>query len=353
MSFESLPPEAKQNHFNLLRLAAASFVIVAHCFATNSPDGLDPLQKLAGVAIGDTAVIAFFAISGYFISLSYERRRSDLDFILARVTRIVPGLLVVSLITAFVVGPLFTRLPLNEYFGSWSVWLYPVQVTSVVRVMAAHLPLVLGNEGLSFTNVSLWTLYYELACYIGLFIAGVAGLLAPRRFAWLLLLWAPTYFVGRYGPWPELHQFAIFSLPFLVGMCVYRFRAAGLLKGWIAFALVTLALATAVTGRGVEELWSIATAFGVLWLGFAPVPTTVRLNWMGDFSYGTYIYGNVVQQIVNAIMPGISTFWLISLSLPLSILCGVASWYLVERPAMRLHKRGQATRLPRRIPLAG
>jgi peptidoglycan/LPS O-acetylase OafA/YrhL len=137
LSLESLPPSAQPNHFNLIRLVAASAVIVSHSFglAANRPD---PLQVLTGFDLGTTAVLAFFAISGFFISLSFDRRSSAAAFIVARVTRIVPALLVCSLVTAFIVGPLFTAS--DRYFRETSVWLYPAQVTSIVRIMAAHLP---------------------------------------------------------------------------------------------------------------------------------------------------------------------------------------------------------------------
>jgi peptidoglycan/LPS O-acetylase OafA/YrhL len=113
----------------------------------------------------------------------------------------------------------------------------------------------------------------------------------------------------------------------------YRYR---LLNGWAALALVLAAAIAAAAGYRLEELWSLAVAYGVLWLGFAPAPALLAYNRAGDYSYGTYIYGFVVQQIVAALVPGITPAGMIALSLPLAIGCGAASWYLVERPALRL-----------------
>ena len=56
----------------------------------------------------------------------------------------------------------------------------------------------------------------------------------------------------------------------------------------------------------------------------------------GVYSYGIYIYGFVVQQCVASFFPELTSYPSLLLSLPLSILCAVVSWHLVERPALEL-----------------
>jgi peptidoglycan/LPS O-acetylase OafA/YrhL len=342
LSFESLPAGRDRNHFNLLRLVAASSVIVSHSYyLATGPGAKDPLERLTGFDLGTTAVIAFFAISGYFISLSFDRRHSNVDFILARVTRIVPGLLVVALLCAFLLGPLFTFLPAPAYFAKQSVWLYPLRTVSIVWIMHDSLPGVFVHNPIPiYVNGSLWTLFYEAACYAGLFAAGTLGLLRGRRFLLLLLAWVPAYVAARYGPWPHLHYFASFSLPFVLGMAVYRYREAGILKSWAAALLIVVAVGTALSGLGVEELWAAAIAYGILWLGFAPGQALQGYNRLGDYSYGTYIYGFPLQQSVAALVPGIAPMAMTALSLPAAILLGALSWHCVERPSLQLRKGG-------------
>jgi peptidoglycan/LPS O-acetylase OafA/YrhL len=184
VSFESLPRQREQNHFNLIRMIAASSVIISHSGNLSlSWDTPDPLYSLIGIDLGATAVLAFFAISGYFISLSFERRTSNSAFLLARVTRIIPALLVVSLACAFLIGPLFTDHPLGAYFSDKSVWLYPLKNISLVGILyAIGLPGVfMHNPTPNIVNGPLWTLLFEGACYAGLFLIGVLGLLRRER----------------------------------------------------------------------------------------------------------------------------------------------------------------------------
>lgn len=334
MTIESLPP-GRHNHFNLLRLLAACAVIIAHCYG----DGADPFSRLTGFELGETAVLGFFAISGYFIFESFERRRSNGSFVMARVLRILPALLVVALISALVVGPIFSELPPNRYFREPSVWLYPLKTVSIYRVMAANLPAVfMHNPKAGDINISLWTLYFEVACYAGLFLAGLAGLLGKRRFPLLIIAYVPAYVVARYGPWAQLRYLAIFSLPFVTGMLLFRYRHAALPKAWLAVSAAAAAIASALFGHPIGELWAVGVACGILWLGFAHAPAFLPFNRLGDFSYGTYIYGFPVQQIVWALVPGIAIWPLIGLTMSAALLCGALSWHVVERPALRVRR---------------
>jgi peptidoglycan/LPS O-acetylase OafA/YrhL len=97
-----------------------------------------------------------------------------------------------------------------------------------------------------------------------------------------------------------------------------------------------------VTGHGVQELWSVAVAYCVLWLGFARAPALLAYNKLGDYSYGTYIWGFPVGQVLAALIPGIGVAAMIALSLPLGVLCGALSWFCVERPALKLRNLGDS-----------
>ncbi len=57
------------------------------------------------IRFGCTGVLIFFVISGYLIAGSWDRHRNALEFLMARVLRIVPGLIMVALFTILIIGP--------------------------------------------------------------------------------------------------------------------------------------------------------------------------------------------------------------------------------------------------------
>jgi peptidoglycan/LPS O-acetylase OafA/YrhL len=59
----------------------------------------------------------------------------------------------------------------------------------------------------------------------------------------------------------------------------------------------------------------------------------------GDVSYGAYIYGFPIQQVLAQYLGGITPGEMVALSAPLAWVAGLMSWHLVERPANRLRKR--------------
>ena len=62
-------------------------------------------------------VPAFFALSGFLVTGSALRLRATVPFLTFRFLRILPALFVEVTLSALVLGPLFTRLPLAHYFS--------------------------------------------------------------------------------------------------------------------------------------------------------------------------------------------------------------------------------------------
>ena len=86
-------------------------------------------------------------------------------------------------VTVFVVGPLFTVLPLSSYFADPTTWLYLVRSWFLIT-FAGTLPGVFEtNPYPDAVNGSLWTLPVEACCYA---MAAALGSLGLLRRSWLL-----------------------------------------------------------------------------------------------------------------------------------------------------------------------
>ena len=70
------------NNFNLLRMLAATGVLVSHAYPISlGPDAHDPFHGLLkGQTLGGMSVLIFFAISGFFIAGSFARKSSVQSF---------------------------------------------------------------------------------------------------------------------------------------------------------------------------------------------------------------------------------------------------------------------------------
>ena len=115
--------QSRENNFNIIRLLAALLVIYVHSFAIFKINIDEPIAKVlhSGVSLGEFAVYVFFIISGYLITASFVRSKSNWHYFKARLLRIYPGLMAVMLLTAFVVGPLVSNLDMKTYFQSFQV----------------------------------------------------------------------------------------------------------------------------------------------------------------------------------------------------------------------------------------
>ena len=60
-------------------------------------------------------------------------------------------------------------------------------------------------------------------------------------------------------------------------------------------------------------------------------------NWLTVANYGVYLYGFVVSQTL--LFLGMRTPWLLAVTaVPIALACGLVSWHLVEKRAMKLRR---------------
>ncbi len=338
----------RDNNFNLIRAVAATAVLVSHAYPLALGGGtLEPLSALTGYSLGTLSVYVFFAISGFLIAASFARRPSPLAFLAARGLRLFPGLLVSLLLVALVMGPLVSDLRLGDYLTDRRLWYFVPRNLTLISP-AYGLPGVFDGNPYPAVEGPIWTLFYEVVCYAGVLLAGVLGAFGQR---WRMGLFVLVYFAAWIGysvtgadldyKITKLHEL---SLPFVLGAVFYVLQDRLPLSLWGVVGLGALAIGLRASAVAYPAM-ILALSYGVLWLAYGP-----RLGWLlaynrlGDYSYGIYIYAFPLQGLVVWLWGPMSPLENIALALPLTLVCAVLSWHLVEAPALALRHRLGASR---------
>lgn len=343
------------NALNLVRLALAATVIVAHAYYVL---GVGNGPVIRGENIGGYAVFGFFAISGYLVTHSRLARPLG-QYLVHRAARLLPAFWVCLLVMVVGFGPLgyfVENATLDGYFSTatqplrylTSNWLLDVTSYDI-----AGSPRSVPYPGV--WNGSIWTLWYEFVCY--LLIAALLSLAVARRRAWLVVgaawaaatathwLWSHglARFVGDDGQIANLLKLApIFLGGALLRLLPWRVRY----RWWIAVpSLGVFVAAVWLTGTTGAQVTAPLLAYVLLWLGLV-VP---RVAWFqrNDLSYGVYIYAFPVQQTL--VLLGVAGTSVVSHSvaaLALVVPFALASWFLVERPVMRRSRASDARPKP-------
>jgi peptidoglycan/LPS O-acetylase OafA/YrhL len=338
----------RDNNFDVLRLLAATLVLLSHAFPLTGRD--EPFENLSGETLGGLGVAVFFAMSGFLVTKSWVGDPDLRRFARKRALRILPGLAVAALVTAVVIGPLVTTVPVGSYLTDPAVLLYVV-ATGLLTGSSGRLPGVFeSNPEAAIVNGSLWTLPIEAVAYVGVAAAGLLGLLAARRpvAAIFLSLVAGTLILDAVvdGPFQDhgpavlaLYYTLRFGAYFAAGALLFLHRDRVELRGRV----VVLLLAAWVVSWATPYAFAVAAValpYAVLYAAFTPVRGLRALTRFGDVSYGTYIYAFPIQQsLVAAFGQDLGPAGLFALALPLTWLAGLVSWRLVEQPALRLKRR--------------
>jgi peptidoglycan/LPS O-acetylase OafA/YrhL len=348
----------RDNNFNLLRMIAASAVLISHAYPLAQGTGAaEPLSSVLGISLGTLAVLTFFAISGFFISQSFDRRQSFIGFCMARVLRIYPGLIAVLVLTVFVIGPVFTTMTQSAYLADVTTISYiPRNLT--LKWLQYDLPGVFQNNPYpAAINGSLWTLFYEVVCYGMVVAVGALGLTARGR-SFVAFLFA--YLIGylalkltdrdNHLHFVALTIFLELSLPFVIGMAFYQFRRA-LPLSWIMCAGTACVALLAYGTFWFQESFVLFWCYSIFWLGYLPGKPLRAYNRLGDYSYGIYIYAFPCEQITAALWKGISPLGLMMVSLPVTLAFAVVSWHFLESRALA-YRTAAAGWLERGLPLS-
>lgn len=334
----------RTNNFDILRIFAATQVLIGHAFSHFNLPGnkwLDVLHQFPGVPM-------FFVMSGFLISASFEKSHSTKIYFQNRFLRILPGLWTVILVTAVVVICLGFK-----FFPTGLIWL-PAQFLGLI-----YTPAFLKPFGFHSYNGSLWTIPVELQFYFVLPVVYYIKKKFYNKDNIFILAFVLFFFVS----FLILNTFHTFSLAegttestlakifrytflqhvflFFLGVICYRyklyqhklFRGKGLI--WVAFYLayrytIPVNAFSEVIARCTLGLATISLAY--------TLPTLAHKIIKEDISYGVYIYhGLILNLFVQYNLTGKPLYvWLV---LIITYVVGWLSWRLVEKPFIKKKKR--------------
>ena len=351
-SRETFLPE--RNGLDFLRLVLAASVLFWHSFQLT---GWGELWAPARQLFECIGVDGFFAISGFLILQSRERKNAW-PFAKARLLRIYPALIVCLALTAFVIAPFF-----DGYSAAAALSYFGLNLGMLSRFDGA---LRIGDtladnvKALAW-NSSLWTLRFELLFYCMVLALGRRGrstslplIWGLWSFAWLAL--ASGAWFGHEGPLGlQASTLGRTLLMFCSGMLIYKYRARLVVNNsWMMASALVVLVAASLSGVGwgwafaqsYQLLASLPLAYLVLMFG-AKLGARERFVLRNDYSYGVYIYGFMVQQVLVAVAidlwgttwlhnQGLAVFGLLVASGLVTFGLAALSWRFIERPALRL-----------------
>lgn len=327
--------------FDYMRITLSILILCWHSIITSyGQAGQDAFG--AGPARPFVALLLpmFFGLSGFLVAGSLERTRTIAMFAGLRIIRLFPALAVESLVSALIIGPMLTQLPLAAYYS------HPVFHQYFLNLLGDpqyKLPGVFETTPFHAVNAQLWTVPWELNCYLALSALAVCGLVG-RRFLMIpaiigVDLAALALAVIRHPDQAAISVGALHGplliVSFLCGVALFLYRdKLPWSRGWGLTSLIAaLLLFWAPYG---QYLALLPAAYATVWLGLEN-PKKVLLLRGADYSYGVFLYSFVIQQTVVTLAPWARHWWInILISLPIAITVAALSWNLVEKPALGL-----------------
>ncbi|MGB6229989.1 MAG: acyltransferase [Litorimonas sp.] len=329
--------DGHDNFFTPLRLTFAVLVMVGHAYVigAGSPD-LEP-HVFYNYSFSYLAVNLFFVASGFLVTKSMLYRGDGPSFASARLLRIFPAL-IVHVLFVLMVGAVLTTLPLLSYLSHPDVLWQPLRVLSFYDT-SMILPGVFEGNGEPFASAPLWTLRYEILCYIATLLIFSVGLMRRK---WMVLaqfilpstLWIVGQTLGVFETLPGTVENAVrFGIAYGLGATIYAYRDR-FAYTWAAVP-VLLALCWLLRGSPMLEIaMNVILAWLVITIAYARAPKLAVLQKLDDVSYGVYIYHWVVMQSLFAVMPELGVTELFALAVVPVFALSWLSWTYVEKPML-------------------
>ena len=324
--------------FDTLRVVLAVVILGFHGAQIVAGRGAADFRNSAFFPLIVLLVPLFFCLSGFLVTGSALRTQSVKKFLTNRALRIFPALTVEVVLSAFILGPIFTNVILSVYFMDKKFYSYFGNIIGRVRM---SLPGVFQNNPIPDTvNASLWTLQPEFYCYLIMMIL-MATTIAYKRHLISIIFIVTIIFLSiinmyeNFGRPTDVYPAHVVVFYFFSGVLAYHWRSKIYLH-MIFFALSLPLSYLCVINPALVYFGAIPTTYIMIYLGLKKIPL-IRPFRNGDYSYGIYLFNFPIQQGVLDVFPHIGNWWLLmSISIPLTIIFSAFSWHYIEKPALSL-----------------
>jgi peptidoglycan/LPS O-acetylase OafA/YrhL len=322
-----MPSLRRIDNFSTIRLGLALIVIWSHSFwLTKLSQATEPVFWFTrGQLDGGTwAVHCFLNISGFLVCGSWFKSGSFKEYLMRRIRRIYPGFITAILVSAFVFGPLGGVVLPDQTVFTW--------IFRAITLQDPQIPcpaFCSKNPYMGMINGSLWTIRYEEFMYAILAIMGLLKLVkVPVAVA--------IFVIFTFGLCPGGEIFNRLGSHFFAGVLFYLFlQKIRFTPKLIVLALLAIVVAS-VSGRCLNLILPLPGTYLLLALALnkkLELNKLVFFTKYSDLSYGVYLYAFPIQQLF--FKSGITDPNVLTLvSSPVSMLCALASWHLIEKPFM-------------------
>jgi peptidoglycan/LPS O-acetylase OafA/YrhL len=345
--------QLKHNNFDLIRLLAASQVMLMH-----GAKHLDvPLDHTVRYLIHSfPGVPVFFFISGFLISASWERITDVRVYVVNRFLRLYPAFFAAFLLSLVAILISFPPARDPSNLIDLSGWAF------ATVLLLPWTPGFLEGYGMGSVNAALWTIPIEVSFYI--LIPILYTLLRRHLNLWLLVIALASFSVLYllFEAKPQAGNGALLIkvlnasfVPWFGMFCcgVLAQRHADRVLPWVAgkalpigIAYFTLALVSrevplypllkgAGNTLGLINFF-VLSAF-VLSLAYTKRSLSDQVLKRNDLSYGIYILHMPVVNLL--IVYGAHGWPALALLVAVTLTLACMSWWLVEKPALKLKSR--------------
>lgn len=327
---------SKSDNIDFMKYIAAIMVIIGHSFVIASKN-LSVISSFLNnhIGFGAIGVAIFFFLSGFLVTRSMIQKKTASEYFGTRVRKIIPPLFVVIPITAFVLGPCVTALPIKEYFSTSGTYKY---LLNIVLIRQHFLPGVFeGNPYPGVVNGSLWTLLFEFLCYMATFAAYKLKLLRKGS----ILIPIPAVIIGVIILFAAASKFGISYgyLGAIVRPCICYYMGMILFfyyEYWLNFKMLAVSVALTFIGILTHSAYIFmifVIPILILNIGWGiPVSVNPKLASLGKYSYGIYLVAFPIQQLLVFIWEVTSPFANSIVTIILSTFLGKLIYKYIELP---------------------